>query len=182
MWGLSVDWQESACLFCIVFFVVVFTKDFFSSLHWNRLQALERSLIIENGETSPVVQDMKLKVNSFKEKLEVCKFDDRVVILWTIQCKTEHKGNDHLHNYLLHCGYDWVVKYKLESNWHMYILYILSIGLTENFVFIVCHTLFFCGCAGTICIVSFCLSLQSVEHLSWLGLFKEMSRWVVFFW
>ncbi|XP_020617045.1 high affinity cGMP-specific 3',5'-cyclic phosphodiesterase 9A-like [Orbicella faveolata] len=35
-----------------------------------RLQALERSLIIENGETSPVVQDMKLKVNSFKEKLE----------------------------------------------------------------------------------------------------------------
>lgn len=23
----------------------------------------------------------------------------------------------------------------------------------------------------------FCLSLQSVEHLSWLGLFKEMSRY-----
>ena len=38
-----------------------------------RLQALERSLIIENGETSSVVQDIKLKVDSFKEKLEVCK-------------------------------------------------------------------------------------------------------------
>ena len=44
----------------------------------NRLQALERSLIIENGETSPVVQDMKLKVNSFKEKLEVCQFANLV--------------------------------------------------------------------------------------------------------
>lgn len=38
-----------------------------------RLQALERSLIIENGEASSVVQDIKLKVDSFKEKLEVCK-------------------------------------------------------------------------------------------------------------
>lgn len=35
-----------------------------------RLQALERSLIIENGETSSVVQDIKLKVDSFKQKLE----------------------------------------------------------------------------------------------------------------
>lgn len=42
-----------------------------SLLLFTRLQALERSLIIENGETSSVVQDIKLKVDSFKEKLEV---------------------------------------------------------------------------------------------------------------
>ena len=45
----------------------------------NRLQALERSLIIENGETSSVVQDMKMKVDSFKEKLEVCQH-----LIWRI--------------------------------------------------------------------------------------------------
>ncbi|KAJ7393363.1 hypothetical protein OS493_006334 [Desmophyllum pertusum] len=35
-----------------------------------RLQALERSFILENGGASSVVQDIKLKVDSFKEKLE----------------------------------------------------------------------------------------------------------------
>lgn len=35
-----------------------------------RLQSLEKSLILENGETSSVVQDIRLKVDSFKEKLE----------------------------------------------------------------------------------------------------------------
>lgn len=35
-----------------------------------RLQALEKSFILENGETSSVVQDIKLKVDSFREKLE----------------------------------------------------------------------------------------------------------------
>lgn len=35
-----------------------------------RLQALEKSFILENGEASSVVKDIKLKVDSFKEKLE----------------------------------------------------------------------------------------------------------------
>lgn len=35
-----------------------------------RLQALKKSFILENGETSSVVQDIKLKVDSFREKLE----------------------------------------------------------------------------------------------------------------
>lgn len=35
-----------------------------------RLQSLEKSLMLENGETSSVVQDIRLKVDSFKEKLE----------------------------------------------------------------------------------------------------------------
>ena len=56
-------------VFAVAFIVII--KYIFLSL--NRLQALERNLIIENGETASVVQDMKLKVDSFKEKLEVCK-------------------------------------------------------------------------------------------------------------
>jgi len=56
-------------VFAVAFIVII--KYMFLSL--NRLQALERNLIIENGETASVVQDMKLKVDSFKEKLEVCK-------------------------------------------------------------------------------------------------------------
>ena len=33
---------------------------------------MEKSFILENGEASSVVKDIKLKVDSFKEKLEVC--------------------------------------------------------------------------------------------------------------
>ena len=44
----------------------------FFLFHCIRLQALEKSFILENGEASSVVKDIKLKVDSFKEKLEVC--------------------------------------------------------------------------------------------------------------
>ena len=60
---------------------------------------MERSLIIENGETSPVVQDMKLKVNSFKEKLEVCQFANLVHNLLNQKKVKQRKGIDYVHNY-----------------------------------------------------------------------------------
>ena len=53
-------------LYCVTYFICFFP------FHCIRLQALEKSFILENGETSSVVQDIKLKVDSFREKLEVC--------------------------------------------------------------------------------------------------------------
>lgn len=56
---------------------------------------MERSLIIENGETSSVVQDIKLKVDSFKQKLEVRDL--------RFQCFQTIAGNMCMSNYVNSC-------------------------------------------------------------------------------